>query len=112
MCAHEEISMYNMSIVQVIFLIGLDPYYSYVQNILLLSMSKLIIFVTDPCKTHGILSDFFRTTATVTYEHSHCDTNLKEGWYRLKLGNKDANLITYAPDSCRCGTRGSIWWKG
>uniref|UniRef100_A0A096MC79 UMOD/GP2/OIT3-like D8C domain-containing protein n=1 Tax=Poecilia formosa TaxID=48698 RepID=A0A096MC79_POEFO len=71
---------------------------------------KLIL---DPCATHTVLNDAWRSTENTDFSALHCDQYIAwSGWYRFYLGQTSAQI----PEKCiaerRCGTVAPLWING
>ena len=65
---------------------------------------------SDPCITHGVLRNRFRSTnyQIKRGDPALCDNTLKIGWYRFFGGNMPESKI----DPYHCGTIAPIWMNG
>lgn len=77
-----------------------------------LTVNKLSQCV-DPCVTHNDLSDDWRSVDNSINTPIRCDKDITlQGWYRLFLGQTNAQLPEYCVDQNKCGTHGSMWLNG
>jgi len=68
---------------------------------------------TDPCVTHGNLSNPFRSTGYVARDGVDpmiCDQNLQTGWYRF-VNEVGGQMPETKPTKGQCGTYAPIWLK-
>lgn len=71
----------------------------------------------DPCQTTVILGgdvkrSFDNVKSFNDIENGYCDISLRDGWYRLKVGNKDVGLAPSAPPPGACNAFYPIWMNG
>ncbi|XP_064597910.1 von Willebrand factor D and EGF domain-containing protein-like [Liolophura sinensis] len=67
----------------------------------------------DPClpANHKILSETWRSVenAIEAANGSHCDNTIPTGWFRMRLGGKDAIMPTECVEVEHCGTLAPLW---
>ncbi|XP_047222600.1 uromodulin [Girardinichthys multiradiatus] len=64
----------------------------------------------DPCEHYTVFKDDWRSTNNTALSVIHSDRDIDwQGWYRMFLGQRDAQI----PETCiaenRCGTHGPMW---
>ena len=69
----------------------------------------IFLFIIDACDKYTTLDEAERLVSSPV--GSLCDKYLVEGWYRFVINGNNANIITYAPGTCVCGTTNPIWWS-
>ncbi|XP_060906320.1 uromodulin-like [Labrus mixtus] len=64
----------------------------------------------DPCQEYTVLNDDWRSTNNTSPQNLHCDRDVNwQGWYRLFLGQTNANIPERCVAERRCGTHAPLW---
>ncbi|MEE6508622.1 hypothetical protein FKM82_022050 [Ascaphus truei] len=72
--------------------------------------SNMSYYCSDPCVTHTILNEPWRSTSNIFVSIANCDSD-KESWYRF-IGSGGVRMPETCVPELRCHTHAPLWLRG
>ncbi|KAL5015505.1 hypothetical protein ScPMuIL_009775 [Solemya velum] len=68
-------------------------------------MDISVAVAQNPCQDHRVLDGSSRLPSITMNQNHECDQHLEEGWYRIQVNNRSAEIPTKCIKNFACGTK-------